>query len=213
MTKATHFLPLRFLSWSPGYIHSVPGQDAGPVSLPSDFILLLPGCPAPGEFVKCGVCVLRLPRPPQSADRASGICGSVLQTSLSCDKGRCAPLNGEPVILHCHWAAGKARPPLRLRARHSATDGGGVAHAGPGEADLVPLRSGHRGVRLTEAPAAALGERRCVISPTRLNVHHEMVLKSRGLGGGQLVCSARLPPWLMTIRWHFITQRCQIGGF
>lgn len=46
---------------------------------------------------------------------ACRICDSVLQTSLSCDKGQRAPLKGERVILHRHWAAGWARPPLGLR--------------------------------------------------------------------------------------------------
>lgn len=69
----------------------------------------------------------------------SSICGPALGTSLSCDKPRRAPLNGEPVILHCHRAAGKATPPLRLQAGAPSKQTAGVAHAGPGEADLAPL--------------------------------------------------------------------------
>ena len=110
------------------------------------------------------------------------MCNSVPQTSLSRDKGQRTPLNGKCVILHSHRVVGWARPHLRLIVEHSTADSGGNPQQAPEDRDLVPLWSGHRGVGVTEVPAAALAERSHVISHTWPTVYQEIVLKSKAFG-------------------------------
>lgn len=159
-----------------------PGQDARFTSFPSDFILLLPACPATwclssAASVSCCLPALR------SADQASRICGSALQTSLSRDKGQRAPLNGERAILH--WAAGWATLPPSVGDSASRQRWGGRT-AGLEAADLVPSRSEPGGVGITEVPAAALGERRCVISATWPRCTTRQCLRARTLDEASL---------------------------